>query len=92
MTSLKPASTKVGTSGNAPARCGSAMASTRTLPDLMIGRPEARSSIIVGTWPPITSVMAGAAPLYGTCVIVRPAFCLNSSIAMWCGEPLPGEA
>ena len=47
---------------------------------------------MVGTWPPIRSVIAGAAPLYGTCVIVRPAFCLNSSIAMWCGVPLPGEA
>jgi hypothetical protein len=47
---------------------------------------------MVGTCSPMTSVIAGAAPLQGTCWMLMPAFCLNSSIAMWCGEPLPGEA
>ena len=34
-----------------------------------------------GTWPPITSAMAGAAPRYGMCVMKVPVRFLNISIA-----------
>ena len=83
LTSLTPCSAKVGSSGIAFARCGRAIASARTFPALMVDRPDAKSNIITFTCPPITSCSAGAAPLYGTCVIVKPACCLNNSIAMW---------
>ena len=35
------------------------------------------------TWPPINSVMAGPAPLYGTCTILTPACRQKSSAARW---------
>jgi hypothetical protein len=44
------------------------------------------------TWPAITSVMAGAAPLYGTCSRLSFAASFSSSIAR-CGTlPVPDEA
>ena len=57
-----PASASVGTSGSAATRLAEPMASARTLPEVITGRPAARSRNMQGTWPPITSCSAGAAP------------------------------
>ena len=50
---------------------------------------EGRLSRITGTWPETTSLSAGPAPLYGTCVMVVTVRLLNSSICMCVIEPVP---
>src|SRR5262249_50038707 len=44
------------------------------------------------TCPPTTSIMAGAAFLYGTCTRLTPAIDLNNSPARCGGVPLPDDA
>src|SRR3546814_16583476 len=44
------------------------------------------------TWPPTVSLMAGAAPLYGTCRISALVAILSSEIAIWGMLPIPEEA
>lgn len=38
------------------------------------------------------SVKAGAAPLYGTCVMLSPAICKNIIAARYGALPVPGDA
>ena len=45
-----------------------------------------------GTSPESTALTAPAVPENGMCVIETLACSLNSSIAMWCGVAIPGEA
>jgi hypothetical protein len=45
----------------------------RRRPDLMCGMIAPRPRIATGIWPPTMSLVAGAAPLYGTCVQLKPA-------------------
>ena len=47
--------------------------SARSLPARTCAVPVTRLMNIMSTWPPSTSVIAGPAPLYGTCVICSPA-------------------
>ncbi len=61
-------------------------------------RPPLRLAIAVGAvakiaaiWPPIKSIIAGAAPLYGTCNMSMPVWRLNTSDAICSIEPLPAE-
>jgi len=67
------------------------MASAQTLPDFRCASSDACESEIIRTCPPAGSVMAGAAPLYGTCSALTPATGLNSSAAGCTGVPLPAE-
>ena len=53
----------------------------------MVKEPIANS-----IWPPITSAIAGPAPLYGTWIMSMPASSFSSSPARWFEEPLPPEA
>ena len=47
---------------------------------------------MTSTWPPIRSVSAGPAPLYGTCSIWQPVIDLNSSPERCTEVPLPDDA
>ncbi|MNT51932.1 hypothetical protein D3C72_1889240 [compost metagenome] len=64
-------------------------ASALSLPSRTNGMADSMVSNITVAWPPITSVSAGALPLYGTCVMRMPAMLLNSSAARWVDWPLP---
>ena len=88
----RPASAKVGTSGSRLVRARVETASGRTLRDSMKGRMVPTLSHSACTLPPSRSVMAGAAPLYGTWVTLAPASRANSPAQMWCGEPSPALA
>ena len=57
-----PASASVGTSGSSAMRWLDSTASAFSLPLLICARPAAVSTIIIGTWPLITSCIAGAVP------------------------------
>src|SRR5215813_15657193 len=87
-----PDSAKVGTLGKAGSRLPLVTASARNWPSLMLGAAPGRAPHIIGVWPPIVDVIAGAAPLNGTCVRSRPSDILNSSPASWPVVPVPGEA
>ncbi|MNI58031.1 hypothetical protein D3C73_1131260 [compost metagenome] len=67
-------------------------ARTRSLPAATMGSAEAGEVISMSTVPPIRSVMAGAAPRYGTCTRVTPAFLDTSAPIRWLMVPLPGVA
>ena len=73
-------------------RWGLATPMARTLLPARNGYTVALSIHIAGTWPPITSWMAGAAPRYGSCVSLSPLCSRNSSPTRWCGLPGPADA
>src|SRR5688500_2585711 len=58
----------------------------------MKGPTETVGSSIKTTRPATRSCTAGAAPLYGTCSISRPASCANSTAAMWLVVAVPEDA
>lgn len=64
----------------------------RSLPAATIGSAEAGEVISISTVPPIRSVIAGAAPRYGTCTSLTLAFCDSSAPIRWLMVPLPGVA
>ena len=66
---LTPASANVGTLGNKVDRLAEATASAVSLPDCTCGKTEPKVANELSTCPPMTSVTAGLAPLYGMCVI-----------------------
>src|SRR5438067_6201534 len=88
-TGSRPASLKVGTLGSMGMRSGAATASAMRRPSLMKGRAEGRLSKMIGTCPAMVSFSAGAAPLYGMCVMYVPVSDLNSSICKWPMPPVP---
>src|SRR6218665_456646 len=88
----RPDSATVGSSGAAPERLALVTASALSLPAFTCGMAERMVSNISCAWPPITSVSAGALPLYGMCVIFTPAIEANSSAARWVDWPLPDDA
>ena len=53
---------------------------------------DGRLSKSTCTWPPIRSMSAGPAPLYGTCSMSQPVINLNSSPDRCTEVPLPDEA
>ena len=53
---------------------------------------EGMLSKITCTWPPSMSVIAGAAPRYGTCCILMPVIAMNISPDRCTEVPLPDEA
>ncbi|KAG1432920.1 hypothetical protein G6F57_022578 [Rhizopus arrhizus] len=61
--SFRPASAAVGTSGSASTRTGEVTARARSLPALILPCAAGTVSIMLSTWPPIRSVMAGPLPL-----------------------------
>ncbi len=58
----RPTSAIVGISGASVLRLVLVTAIARTLPARTIGRSDRIASIIIGTWPPTTSLAAGAVP------------------------------
>ncbi|MNT67490.1 hypothetical protein D3C72_2056410 [compost metagenome] len=68
------------------------IARMRSLPAATMGSADAGEVISISTVPPIRSVMAGAAPRYGTCTSLTPAFCDTSAPIRWLMVPLPGVA
>ena len=58
-----PACAAVGTPGRVPTGCAVVVASARSLPLRMCGCAAGAVSIIICTWPPIRSVIAGPLPL-----------------------------
>ena len=87
-----PSSAIVGTSGSDGSRVAVVTASARSLPAFTCGEALTTLSIMIGTWPAITSISAGPLPLYGTCSMSMPAARLKSSMPRWDGEPLPIDA
>ena len=84
-------SATAGRSGTSGERWAVVTASARTRPALMWPIAGGRLPMNIATCPPITSVSAGVAPLYGMCAMSTPAIDLNSS-AVKCAElPLPPE-
>ena len=81
-----------GTLGNNGFGLSELMASATSLPALTCCRATWMGRNMTLTCPATTSVTAPAVPLYGMCVSAMPMRCLKSSIARWCGVPLPGEA
>ena len=73
VTTSRPASRIVGTSGKRPDRLTVVTASTRILPASTCGRPPAVSVNMTGSLPPRKSVVASTWPLYGTLRIGTPA-------------------
>ena len=49
-------------------------------------------SNMIGTCPPMTSISAGALPLYGTCCICVPVAALNISAPRCAPAPAPPDA
>ena len=90
--SRTPDSATVGTSGVAGERFAVDTAIARSLPALTCGIAGGMPEKNITTCPPSRSVNAGAAPLYGTWVIVIPALRCKSSNARCAGLPLPAEA
>ena len=58
-----PDSSIVGTSGSSGERFALVIASARSLPALMCGRPVLMFMKVASTWPPSRSDIAGAPPL-----------------------------
>src|SRR3977135_2307230 len=84
-----PASATVGRSGNAGERSADVTASARNCPPAISDAALATVVNISSILPPIRSVMAGAAPLYGTVVRLTLAMFLNSSPARCAEVPVP---
>ena len=70
-------------------RCVEVTASARNCPPSISGAALATVVNITWIWPPITSVMAGAAPLYGTVVMLTLAVLLSRSPARCAEVPVP---
>ena len=77
-------------SGRAGTRSAEVTASARSLPALMLPWAAGTVSIMLSTWPPIRSVMAGPLPLYGT-QDVHAGGALEHLAGQVLGEPLPAE-
>ena len=67
-----PDSTTVGTSGASGERCADVTASGLIWPLLKNGTKAVMTSMPTGITPEIRSVVIGAPPRYGTCVILMP--------------------
>src|SRR5512140_1706167 len=79
-------------SGAAAERALVLTASGRRRPALDSGSVVMMLSNVSGTSPESTSFIAGAAPLYGTCVSVMPALEAKYSMKRCAPEPLPALA
>ena len=82
----------MGSSGAAGERFALVTASALSLPLFTCGIADSIVSNISAAWPPMTSVSAGALPLYGTWFILTPAMELKSSAERCVDWPLPEEA
>src|SRR5204863_9785621 len=91
-TPLTPSSANVGTSGTAVERFLPELARIFTLPARCCSVRSAIASTAVGTFPPISSFMYAAEPLYGTCNISMPAWRLSSTPKKWGRLPAPDVA
>src|ERR1019366_5784287 len=80
-----PACSIVGTSGAIGERAVLVMASARNFPAFTCCIAFTRSFERRSTSPASSAFSAGAAPLYGTCVIAAPVFTLKTSTAR-CGK------
>ncbi|MCY1535010.1 hypothetical protein D9M68_703960 [compost metagenome] len=87
-----PACLSVGAPLNRPMLFSWLSARMRSLPAATMGSADAGEVISMSTVPPIRSVMAGAAPRYGTCTSFTPAFCDTSAPIRWLMVPFPGVA
>src|SRR4029453_15419183 len=83
---------RVGTSGKSGDRAVEVTASARKDPARICWRIEGILSKITWTWPPSRSVIAGAAPRYGTCCIFVPVIAMNISPDRCTEVPLPDDA
>src|SRR5687768_6011959 len=88
---VTPDSTIVGTSGRNLARLVWLYASARSLPDLICAMDSGGVAIIIWISPASRAVIAGPAPLYGTCTMSVPARALKSAPDRWMVLPTPGE-
>src|SRR6185295_16990055 len=79
-------------SGNRERRFAPVTASARRLFDFTCGTALTGLLNIAGTWPAIRSVLAGAAPRYGTWIKLTEAACANSTAARCVGVPRPAFA
>lgn len=81
-----------GTSGTAALRFALETAIARSLPERTLEITEGTLVNAESTWPPMTSEIAAAIPLYGTCKRSMPASVFSISPSRWLIEPLPEEA
>ncbi len=86
-----PASTIVGSCGNADERLLLLTASARTFPALMCGEARIAGANVISRRPATISVIASAQPLNGTCTIFTPAVLRKSSPLMCEFEPTPAD-
>src|SRR5688572_15091116 len=86
-----PASTIVGSCGNADERLLLLTASGRTLPALMWGEARIAGANVISRRPERISVIASAKPLNGTCTILMPAVLRKISPLMCEFEPIPAD-
>ena len=84
-----PDSATVGMSGSSGERLAEPTASARILPLLMCGTEVSTLSYIKSVCPPIKSISAGAAPLYGMCKKFTLAMLFNISMPRCVTEPAP---
>jgi len=83
----------VGTSGASGERAAPPVASAFSLPAFTCAIATCTGRNMNGTpSPPRSCVTAGPVAENGMCVSEMPARTLKSSIAMWCGVAIPGEA
>ncbi len=87
-----PASAMVGSSGMTGVRCALVTASALSLPALIYGETAEMEMNARSTWPPSRSMIAGASPLYATCVSFTLASELNISPDRCGGAPTPDDA
>ncbi len=80
-----------GNSGMTALRFAVVTAIARRRPARVCGLATIMLVCISCTCPPTRSTSAGAAPLYGTCVMRTPEN-LSNSMPMWVGLPCPDEA
>ena len=91
MTSGRPASSIVGTSGRPEKRRDPVMAIPRNAPDCTCGATVAAFRTLACTVPCTMAVIAGAPPGKGTCVALVPVRCMNSSMPRCSVLPMPPE-
>jgi hypothetical protein len=84
-----PASTVLGTSGSAAARCDPLTASACSLPSLRNGSATINGAKKKSTRSASTSVKASGAPLLGTCTAWKPAARRKTSLAKCEKFPAP---
>src|SRR5204862_6871544 len=84
-----PLSTAVGTSGASALRFTAVIASALTLPSRAAGNNVTMESIKSWTWPPLTSVRAGAEPRAGVIVMLVLDTLLSSIQAPCPADPTP---